>query len=89
MVVLDCQPFVDRQRFIASSGILIIWSFNGNMLDDQSSVTLTISKASISSEGTYQCVALGNRGEGRVVERRSRDLVVRGNNMYKCPTKYN
>ena len=87
-VVLDCQPFVDFQRFIEGRSVLFLWRLNGAIVDGQRSVTFTIDRADTSLEGTYQCVARGPRNKGTVTEFQDRRLVVRGlftSNAYKCP----
>jgi len=84
-VVLDCQPFVDFQRFIPGRPVLFLWTLNGAIVDGQRSIMFTIDRANTSLEGTYQCVARGQRNKGTVTEFQDRRLVVRGlftNNMY-------
>ena len=74
-VVLDCEPFVSR-NFIGT--VLYRWIVDGNIVDGQGMATLTINKANITSEGTYECLIRGRQTKGVVMERQSRKLVVRG-----------
>jgi len=78
-VVLDCQPFVDRQNFRAT--LSLRWLIDGIRVNGQTTVNFTIDRVNKSSEGTYRCLVQGRRSTGIERERQSRNLVVRGNNI--------
>jgi len=75
-VVLNCQPFVDRQNFIGTP--IYRWLLDGSAVDGETMVTFTIDRVDMSSEGTYECLARGRLVKGVQIRQQSRNLVVRG-----------
>ena len=78
-VVLNCQPFVDRQNF--REILSLRWLIDGIRVNGQTTVNFTIDRVNKSSEGTYRCLVRGRHSSGIERERQSRSLVVRGNNI--------
>ncbi|XP_065892786.1 uncharacterized protein [Dysidea avara] len=76
-VVLNCESFVESQSFTRS--IQYRWLLDGDIMNIVGAMaTLTIDRAEISSERTYQCLVRGIITKNPLTRRRSRNLVVRG-----------
>ena len=77
-VVLDCEPYVEFEGFVRN--IQYVWQIGSVRVGTMT--TLTIDRAEISSEQTYQCLIRGVISKNPVIRRRSRNLVVRGLLLY-------
>ena len=77
-VVLDCEPYAEFEGFVRN--IQYVWQIGSVRVGTMA--TLTIDRAEISSEQTYQCLIRGVISKNPVIRRRSRNLMVRGLLLY-------